>query len=246
MINALLLEAREQNIHLEHALQQYCPQIQICHKVKTYDCIPKATHQHAADLVFIHVKQPCLQYYTLLEQLSNNDIEYILVSDNRDLAYEALKHAAAGFVLQPITQKELLTAVNAAEKNIRNKHLVNNQKGLLSKVNKQLHRQDKIGIPTMEGLDFIQVDEIVRCEGMQKCTILYTCNQQKLVSSYNLGEFRKLLEPYGFFSPHKSHLINLHQMKKYRREGSILMTDESRVPVSRRRRAEFLASITHL
>ena len=66
-----------------------------------------------------------------------------------------------------------------------------------------------VGIPNIEGFDFVFVKEIIRCEGLQKCTRIITTSKTDIISSYNIGEFRKLLEPYHFFSPHKSHLINL-------------------------------------
>jgi len=37
-----------------------------------------------------------------------------------------------------------------------------------------------------------------------------------------------------------SHLINLTHVKRFHREGTIFMADDSTIPVSRRRRAEFL------
>ncbi len=105
---------------------------------------------------------------------------------------------------------------------------------------------DLIGIPTLEGFDFLFVREIIRCEGLQKCTRIVTTDKTDIVSSYNIGEFRKLLEPYNFFSPHKSHLINLAFIKKYRREGTIILRDNSYIPVSKRRKAEFLNQVIHL
>ncbi len=103
-----------------------------------------------------------------------------------------------------------------------------------------------IGIPTLEGFDFIAVKEIIRCEGLQKCTRIVTTSKTDIISSYNIGEFRKLLEPYFFFSPHKSHLINLAFLKKYKREGTIMLRDNACIPVSKRKKSEFLELVIHL
>lgn len=103
-----------------------------------------------------------------------------------------------------------------------------------------------VGIPNIEGFDFVFVKEIIRCEGLQKCTRIITTSKTDIISSYNIGEFRKLLEPYHFFSPHKSHLINLAFIKKYKREGTILLQDNSSIPVSKRKKNEFLELVIHL
>jgi two-component system LytT family response regulator len=103
-----------------------------------------------------------------------------------------------------------------------------------------------IGIPTMEGYEFIMTNEVIRCEGLQKCTRVITTTKTDIVSSYNIGVFIKLLEPYNFFSPHKSHLINLLFIKRYLREGTIVLKDNSCVPVSKRRKSEFIGRVVHI
>ena len=67
-----------------------------------------------------------------------------------------------------------------------------------------------------------------------------------IISSYNIGKFADLLLPYGFFAPHKSHLVNMQHLRKYTVEGTILLRDGSAVPVSRRRKGAFLERVRHL
>ncbi len=103
-----------------------------------------------------------------------------------------------------------------------------------------------IGIPTIKGMDFFPVEDIIRCEGFNRCTRIFTKGHPALVSAYNLGEFVRLLRPYSFFSPHRSHLINLRHVKSYNREGTIVMGDNSSVPVSRQKKAAFLDTMVHV
>lgn len=104
---------------------------------------------------------------------------------------------------------------------------------------------NKIGIPTARGLEFLEAGNIIRCEGVQRCTKVVS-HQNSILSSYNLGEFRKLLESYNFYAPHKSHLISLDHIVRYDKEGFIEMSDQEQIPVSRRRRQEFLEKMTRL
>ena len=119
-------------------------------------------------------------------------------------------------------------------------------KSLILLVRNYMNGKNKIGIATLEGIEFIRVEEVIRCEGLQRCTNVVVQNRKNMVSSYNLGEFIKLLENYGFYSPHRSHLINLSHVHRYDREGIILMTDQSAIPVSRRKKQEFLDQLKHL
>ena len=122
-------------------------------------------------------------------------------------------------------------------------------KDKLEYLEKVLHEKKAdtiVGIPTLDGFDFLFVREIIRCEGLQKCTRIVTTSKTDIVSSYNIGEFRKMLEPFYFFSPHKSHLINLGFILRYKREGTIILRDNTCIPVSKRKKSEFLDLVLHL
>lgn len=61
----------------------------------------------------------------------------------------------------------------------------------------------------------------------------------KLMSSRHLGHFEPLLSDGNFFRPHKSHLINLDQLRSYMRQegGYLLMKNGAQVPLARGQRA---------
>ena len=96
------------------------------------------------------------------------------------------------------------------------------------------------------GIEFVSINEIIRCEGIQGCTKAIFRHRKPLISSYNLGEFRQLLENYGFFSVHKSHLVNLSHIQRYDNEGFVMMSDGEKVPVARRKRTEFMQQLRRL
>ncbi len=126
----------------------------------------------------------------------------------------------------------------------RNKKL--SEKKKLNNVQTRENRNELIGIPSVNGFEFVTGEEIIRCEGMDKCTKIIISDGRKLISSYNIGEFEKLLKTYNFFFCHKSHLINLGYIRSYNKEGSIIMTDSSVVPVSRRKKKEFCSKFSHI
>ncbi|MCB0805719.1 MAG: LytTR family transcriptional regulator, partial [Bacteroidales bacterium] len=132
-------------------------------------------------------------------------------------------------------------AVNNATKRINEKKEHSYNKLLVTNFLNSPADNDMIGIPTIEGFEFIPIQEIIRCEGLQKCTRVITVDRSDIISSYNLGEFRKMLEPHGFYSPHKSHLINLKFIRKYHKEGNIMLINNSYVPVAKRKKKEFLS-----
>ena len=116
---------------------------------------------------------------------------------------------------------------------------------LLRQLSCQCPPNNLIGIPSIEGMEFLKVDEIIRCEGLQRLTKVYT-GSGAIISSYNIGEFSRMLCSHGFFLPHKSHLINLQYLRSYHQEGSITLRDGAHVPLARRRKDAFFERVRHL
>jgi len=101
-------------------------------------------------------------------------------------------------------------------------------------------QEQKIVIPCSKSYDFIHIRDIVRCEGMQNYTKVFLENGETIISSCNVGNYGKGLMEFGFFTCHKSHVINIEKILRYHKEGLIEMIDASVVPVSRRRREKFI------
>ena len=60
--------------------------------------------------------------------------------------------------------------------------------------------------------------------------------------SRTLGDYEQVLQDYGFFRIHYSHIVNLNFVEKYHkgRGGSVVMLDQKEIEVSVRRRDDFL------
>lgn len=173
--------------------------------------------------------------------LTTGYFETIFLDDQNEQVPAIMQSKNSACLLKPIQQKELVLAVNQTIQRILARKNTDNKK--IEKPVQKLSPDDLIGIPTMKGYEFISVDRIVRCEGLQKCTRVVTCDKTNIVSSYHLGQFIRLLEPYGFFPVHRSHLINLKKMVRYAKEGVITMGDGVGVPLARRRKEGFLKRI---
>ena len=101
----------------------------------------------------------------------------------------------------------------------------------------------KVGLPTANGVKFVKVEDIVRCEADGPYTQVFMNNCERLVVSKNLKIYEELLADNKFLRVHKSHLININYIDKYINGdgGSVVMSDGSTVEVSRRKKDELLA-----
>lgn len=176
---------------------------------------------------------------------SINDFEIIYTSNKTEDAISAIQQDACGFILKPLNVNDIVASVGSAIRKFTQRTFYRTAIASPQETPGLPHTK-LFGVPTLEGIDFLYVHEIVRCEGLQKCTRVVSTRKVNMISSYNIGEFRKLLEPYGFFACHKSHLINLMHVKKFTREGFIYLIDNIAIPLARRKRLEFLDQIKHL
>jgi len=180
-----------------------------------------------ANLLFMNVNLNFAAEY--LESTHSSNFELIGYGQNKQDAFKALKLQASDFLLLPLDKEPLIRSVDKVYKKI-----IQNKSG---------NQHVMVGIPTMEGVEYLKIEQIIKCEGLQKCTRIFTTEDKKIVSSYNIGEFSKLLQPYNFFAPHRSFLINLNHIKRYNKEGIIHLTDKETAPLARRRKQDFLSLI---
>jgi len=241
MITAILVDDEPKALKsLQDLLAKFCPSITIIGTTNTTDEAFKLITTLQPQLLFLDVAMPKESGFDLLERLPSLDFEIIFVTGFDNYAIDAFRFSAIGYVVKPIESSDLITAVHAAIKRINLKTENYHNRELLRNMSNPKSLGNRIGIATMDGLEFVEVNRITRCEALQRVTKIVIQDQKSMVSSYNLGEFIKLFEPYDFFSPHRSHLINLKHVKRFHKEGTITMVDGSLIPLSRRRKNDFL------
>lgn len=243
MINTILLESNAGELSLLAKITKCCPCLVVNGISSSLEGAKALLEENQFDLIVINLKAPSFVDYRKV--LENNEIETIYVSYSNSQALIALQSRAAEYLIRPISDKVLINAVEKVRGRLRRKEENIKKKLLFDNLFGKRKTDQSIGIPTMEGFVFFSTSEIIRCEGLQKCTRIITTTKTDIISSYNIGEFKKLLEPYGFFATHKSHLINLTFVKHYRREGTIILKDNSSVPVAKRRKGIFLKQVVH-
>jgi len=241
IITAILVDDEPKALKsIQVLLERYCPNIDVIGTCNSANEAYRLITQSDPQIVFLDIAMPKESGFDLLKRLPNLNFEIIFVTAFDTYAIDAFQFSAIGYLVKPIESSELIKSVYNAciqidlkEENQRNRELLKNIANPRSSNN-------RIAIATMEGLEFVEVRNILRCEALQRITRIVIKSGQEIISSNNLGEFIKLLEPYGFFACHRTHLINLKHIKRFHREGIITMMDDSTVPLSRRRKSEFM------
>lgn len=106
--------------------------------------------------------------------------------------------------------------------------------------------QRKIALPTLEGIHFEKVKEIVRLEANGNYTFIHLINDRKILISKTLAEIENKLRHHPrFVRVHRSNTINLDLLKKYVRGkgGYVEMENGVKITVSAARKQDFISTL---
>lgn len=247
MLKTIVIDSESNFINiLTDCLKNNFPKVEVCGSFTCAETANASIEKINPHLVFVDASLPNNNKKSLYFYSKNAGFEIIVTAKDATDAIDAVNHQLSGYVLKSIDRNRLSRAIGNVKARLQKRREINEKDQMLRELMFSDKKDKIIGIPTIEGFEFINVRDIIRCEGLQKCTRIITCDRSDIISSYNVGEFKKLLLKYRFFAPHKSHLINLRKIIRYNREGTIIMCDKSAVPVARRRKCAFLAQLEHL
>lgn len=223
---------------LEDKLRTHCPDVEIIGSSKFPQQALLEVERLKPDILFLDIAMPGMSGFEFVEKLSAFNGEIIFVTAYNEYAVEAFKVCALGYLLKPVQNVELVNSIDSYKRRQgdRSSNDSDRIKELISN-----NKEDKVrlAIPTHSGYAFTQISDIIRCEGMEKYTNIYT-KEKKHLSTKNIGYYVDILANYDFFPTHKSHLINMNFVSSYDRDGLVLLTTGDQIPISRRRKKEFL------
>jgi two-component system LytT family response regulator len=188
--------------------------------------------EQQCDLLFMDISMPGKTGLELLKLLPGLDSEIIFVTAHENYAINAFAFSASGYLLKPVDDAELSAAIDKAIVRIQNKKQARQSKT-------HAPANEKIGIPSNHGIDYLSVHDILYLESTNKCTKIVTLAGE-YTSSHNLGKFQNLIDNHSFFQVHRSFIVNLNRILRYESTGIVIMADKMEIPVSRSVKNEFL------
>lgn len=226
---------------LDKSLSQYCPQVNIVGKAQSVDEAYQLILQLQPNLVFLDIQMSTGSGFDLLARFSQPEFKVIFVTAFDFYALNAIKFSALDYLLKPVAPADLKEAVAKAMFQIKEKQLTDDLKNLIRNLQNPRSRKNKINISTQKGIELVEIDDLIRCEAVNGFTIMHLDTKNEIVSSKDLKFYQEILEEYDFFRVHDTHLVSYHHIIRVQNidGGVLLMSDESQVPIARRRKPEF-------
>jgi two-component system LytT family response regulator len=244
MINAILIDDELTGLEaLQLAIQKYCPDVLIKGVYNTPQEGLEGIRSVNPDLVFLDVQMPQMSGFDVLQQASPVTFDVIFVSAHDQYAIKAIKFSALDYLLKPVDVDELIHAVKKVKERLNTKSNFFQYQSVLNNVQLRTGKIEKLAVPSLDGIDFFDTQDIIYCKADGSYTNLILKGNQHVMVCKNLKDFENILVDSGFCRVHHSSLVNLRHVQKYIKGdgGYVILTDNHHVDISRRKKEEFLA-----
>ncbi|MBP1164707.1 two-component system LytT family response regulator [Chryseobacterium sp. PvR013] len=228
-------------------LSKYCPDVELIGEAGSVNGAVEVIREMSPELVFLDVNMPVENGFKLFEKISDRNFYTVFVTAYDQYAVQAFKHHAVDYLLKPIVIHELIITVNRVARLLEDKNKIQQLSALLHHIKSPVE-PSKIALPTLEGLVYVHTIDIVRLQADDNYTSIFFKGGKKMMISHTLAYFEEALKEQGFVRIHHQHLINLQHVEKYirGRGGYIIMSDETSLQVSQRKKDEFLRIIKRI
>jgi two-component system LytT family response regulator len=246
MIKALIIddEQKARNI-LNHFIVNFIPEISEVKQADSVDAALEILQGYEPGIVFLDVEMPHKNGFDFLVALKEPAFDVIFTTAYNQYAIQAIRFSALDYLLKPVDPDELKAAVN---RHLEKKESIQEKKelfdNLVQNIDKKEIKDFRIAVPSNEGVHFFTIDEILRLEADRSYTHIHLVGKRPFIASKTLKHFEEMLDDFQFIRTHKSHLVNPRHITRVSNDHEfLLLTDGSKVEVSRRKKDEVLQQL---
>lgn len=248
MINAIIVDDEQHCVNrLSGLLGQHCPSsVNILDSFNTVEDAVSGSLLLQPDLVFLDMQIHDKTGFDLLREVNDISFDVIFTTAYEKYAVQAFKFSAIDYLLKPIDADDLKQAVTKLEQRLSKNEMSRKIDALFNNMKNTQSATKRIGIPTINGITYVAVGDIIRCHSDINYTTFYLKDNKKITVAKTLKEFEEMLSDYNFYRVHNSHLVNLAFVKNYHKGkgGYLIMTDNTEIEVSTRRKDELLKKLS--
>jgi two-component system LytT family response regulator len=246
MIRTLLVDDEPDSILvLRRLLEINCPEVEVVGQADGVQSAIPMIKKEAPDLLLLDVAVSDGSAFDLLNGIDEINFQVIFISAYDTHAIKAFKYSAVDYLLKPVDGSQLRAAVEKAIRLSNSKGMEERLKVLLSNMSVLQLPQQKIAVPTINGLTFVFLKDILRIESKGSYSTIILMDRRQIVTTRSIKEYEELLPGSIFYRVHNSHIVNLNWVQSYHkgRGGYVIMEDNSSIEVAIRRREEFLRKL---
>jgi two-component system LytT family response regulator len=242
-IRAIIIDDEKNSIEaLEYELEDFHNEIEIIDKCLSASQGIKSIKKNKPDLVFLDIEMPNINGFEMLEKLDMIDFEIVFTTAYDQFALKAFEISAMDYLLKPVNNTDLKKVISKIRKQIDEPEIQRQLEMLFELMKSKNPEFPTIALPTMDTLEFIEINNIVNCTSDSNYTYVYTIENEKYYVSKTLKEVESMLKGHNFVRVHHSHLVNILHIKRYikGRGGELVLKNGKVIPVSRNKKEDLM------
>jgi len=246
MINAIIIDDIEQaRTTLKKDLETYTPEVVVIGEASGVLEGAKLLKKINPDVLFLDIQMQDGSGFDLLDILSDIKFNIIFITASDAYAIKAFQYAAINYLVKPVDPDKLIASIEQLKTRRLNEF---DKYKLLNDSLKSNHKnQTRLALNTQEKIHIVNIADIIRCESDGNYTEFYFTNHKKILVTKTMKDFEEILTHHGFYRVHQSHLINTKFIKEFiKTDDTLLMEDNTQIPVSSRKRADVMKMLEQL
>lgn len=195
------------------------------------------------DVVFLDINMPGMNGFELIDKIDWKGFDLIFTTAHQEFAIKALRAEAVDYLLKPIDHEDLKAAITKVktQKQINAKQQAINHYAELVQ-NASQSRIEKLIVSSKEGIESIDVNDILSLESKSNYTLINLTNARTVIATKTLKEFEIQLcdTNLNFMRVHHSFIVNLYKVARYLKgPDKVIMLDNQEIPVSKSKKEVF-------
>ena len=227
---------------LKYYIENHVPQIVELKLAESVDLALDILKNYQPDVVFLDIEMPHRNGFDFLKSIPKIDFDVIFTTAFNQYAIQAIRFSALDYLLKPVDPGELKSAIARYLEN-RKERSANEDlyKNLVGNIGVKDVKDLRIAVPSAEGVQFFMIDDILCLHAEGSYTEIVLKGRKPFVASKILKHFEDMLESAQFIRTHKSHLVNQKHIKGMTADRDfVVLSDESKVEISRRKKDEVM------
>jgi two-component system LytT family response regulator len=242
-MKAIIVEDEEfSQEYLQSIIQKKFTGLEVVAVADDVQAATAAIKKYQPDLIYLDIEIKMGSGFDVLEHTRGLSYETIFTTAFNSFALEAFRYHAIDYLLKPLHDVQVIEATNRF---INRTNTINGNERINALLDHMKHIdriKSKLSIHTVDGIEFVQISQIVYAEANGNYTDFWLKDGTKRTSSRKLKETEESLPHNLFFRIHHSYLVNLHYVTKYHkgRGGHIELDNGVALPVSSNKKDDFL------
>jgi len=188
MLTAIIIDDElKGRIALKQKLQDYCPEVELTGEAANGEEGLLLIEKNHPQIIFLDIEMPRMNGFEMLHKLKNKNFHLVFTTAYDQYAIKAIRYAAFDYLLKPVDIEELRSVITRILQQSSQANTLRKLE-ILEENFHPMNSLSKIAIPSLEGLLFFNISDIVHLEAQSNYTFLYFINHPKLVASRTLKE----------------------------------------------------------